>query len=159
MAIIQIECDDEKVVDVLEAIKKLGTNPKVFAPRPLPKLPSAALEFETLAQAIAKIVRPRPNQPMRREALEFVLNGGSTWSDQKGEPDPALRNATGALSKALRRFDRWADSPLEILCERRREVVPSGPYKGQYQGTTYIPNKLGKRVREILQEWGELRRR
>lgn len=157
--IIQVECDEGKVVEILEAIKSLGKNPKIFSTAPLPKLPSAQKEFEARAQSIAKAIKPRPNQTMRLETLEFVLNGGDTWRDQKGESDPALRNATGALSKALRRFAPYSESPLEILCDRRRETIAKGPFKGRYQGTRYVPTMLGKRVREILQEWGILRRR
>lgn len=159
MATIQIECEDEKIVEVLEAIKSLSRNPKIFSLMPRPKLPSAQKEFEARALAIAKAIKPRPNQAMRLETLEFVLNGHDTWFAQNGDPDPALRNGTGALSKALRPFDRWAESPLEILCERRRETVATGPYKGRYQGTRYVPTRLGVRVREILQEWGILKRR
>ncbi len=157
MVVIQVECQEERLAEVLEALKSLARNPKLFVPRSLPVLPSVEREFEARAQAIAKAIRPRPNQAMRRETLEFVLGGGNTWLDQQGEPDPALRNATGALSKALRRFAPWEQSPLEILCDRRRETVPSGPYKGRYQGTRYVPTPLGKRVREILQEWGVVR--
>jgi hypothetical protein len=158
MVVIQVECVEERVAEVLEALKSRTRNPKLFLPRRLPELPSVKREFEARAQAIARAIRPRPNQAMRQETLEFVLGGNDTWFDQQGEPDPALRNATGALSKALRPFAPWEESPLEILCDRRRETVPSGPYKGRYQGTRYVPTPLGKRVREILQEWGVLRR-
>lgn len=157
MIMIQVECEAERVPEVLEALKSRARNPKIFLPQRLPELPSAKREFEARAQAIAKRIRPRPNQVMRQETLEFVLGGGNTWLDQQGEPDPALRNATGALSKALRPFAPWEESPLAILCERRRETVPAGPYKGRYQGTRYVPTPLGKRVREILREWGVLR--
>lgn len=157
MVTIQLECENDRVLEILEAVKSLSRHPKIFSPLPFPKLPSAAREFEARAQAIAKTIRPRPNQPMRLETLEFVLNGRDTWFDQSGDPDPALRNATGALSKALRPFAPWSESPLEILCERRRQTIPDGPYKGRYQGTRYIPTKLGDRVREILEESGVLR--
>src|SRR5689334_12647791 len=123
MVIIQVECEDAKIVDVLEAIKSHSRNPKIFCPKAVPRLPSTDREFEAHAHAIAEAIKPRPNQPMRLETLELILNGGDTWFDQQGEPDPALRNATGALSKALRRFAPWDPSPLEILCERRREVT------------------------------------
>lgn len=157
MVMIQFECEAEQVPEVLEALKSRARNPRIFSPQKLPELPSAKREFEARAQAIAKRIKPRPNQAMRQETLEFLLSGGNTWLDQQGEPDPALRNATGALSKALRPFAPFEESPLEILCERRRETVPSGPYKGRYQGTRYVPTRLGKRVREILQESGILR--
>lgn|GEM_PF-6388050 len=157
MVIVQFECDESRVAEVLEALKTRGRNPRIFTPQRLPQLPSVRREFEARALAIAKAIKPRPNQAMRQETLEFVLGGGNTWLDQQGEPDPALRNATGALSKALRPFAPWEESPLDILCERRRETVPSGPYKGRYQGTRYVPTPLGKRVRQLLQEWGVLR--
>lgn len=159
MVVIQIECEKHRIVEVLEAVKPLSRNAKIFSLEPLPKLPSAQKEFEARALAIAHAIKPRPNQLMRLETLEFVLKGGDTWLDQNGEPDPALRNATGALSKALRPFAPWDDSPLEILCERRRVTIASGPYKGRYQGTRYVPTRLGGRVREILQELGILKRR
>jgi hypothetical protein len=157
MIVIQVECEEERVTEILEAVKSLARNPRIFVPQRVPQLPSTKRAFEARAQQIAMAIRPRPNQPMRREILEFVLSGSDTWSDQGGEPEPALRNATGALSKALRPFAPWDESPLEILCDRHRETVPSGPYKGRYQGTRYIPTPLGRRVREILQEWGVLR--
>jgi hypothetical protein len=104
MVVIQIECDADRVPEILEALKSRSRNPKIFSPQRVPELPSANREFEARARAIAKRIRPRPNQVMRQETLEFVLGGGNTWFDQRGEPDPALRNATGALSKALRPF-------------------------------------------------------
>jgi hypothetical protein len=158
MRMIQIECGDDRLIEILEAIRTLSRNVKIFSPIEMPNLPSDQKEFDARALAIAQAIKPRPNQEMRLETLELVLGGGDTWFDQKGERDPALRNATGALSKALRRFAPYSDSPLEILCERRREIVPTGPYKGRYQGTRYVPTRLGRRVREILQEWGIMRR-
>ncbi|WOF43182.1 hypothetical protein KNJ79_19000 [Sphingopyxis indica] len=152
---VQIDCVEHDLIDLLEAVKTLAHGaPRVFTQQEVPKLPSAEKEFEDRAYAIAKAIKPRPSQPMRREALRMALCNGDTWFDQKGEPDPAMRNATGALSKALRPFAPWEESPLEILCRRQREVVAKGPYKGKYQGTRYLPTSLGKRVREILNEWG-----
>ncbi|TMJ20177.1 MAG: hypothetical protein E6G92_10615 [Alphaproteobacteria bacterium] len=159
MKIVQLECEDGKHIEILEAVKGLSRNAKVFQIEKVPDLPSAEREFEDRAQAIAKWIRPRSNQPMRLETLEFVLNGGNTWFDQNGESDPALRNATGALSKALRKFAPWQESPLEILCDRQRVMVSNGPFKGRYQGTRYSPTPLGRRVRDILTEWGVLRHR
>jgi hypothetical protein len=154
---IQIDCDESRLIDLLEAVKHLIRGaPHIFTAQPAPKLPSDQKDFEDRAQAIAKAIKPRPNQPMRLEALRIVLGGGDTWFDQKGEPDPAMRNATGALSKALRSFAPFEESPLEILCRRQREVVAKGLHKGKYQGTRYITTKLGDRVREILCEWGVL---
>ena len=154
--LIQFECKDELVAEVIDAVTSMSIGkPKLFVSQPLPESPKKAVEFEELAQAIAKAVRPRANQSMRAETLRLVLRGGDTFFDQKGEPDPALRNATGALSKALRKFSMW-DSPLDLICERIREVFPKGPAKGQYQGTRYVPTRLGKRVREILEESGAI---
>jgi hypothetical protein len=56
----------------------------------------------------------------------------------------------------LRKFAPYEESPLDILCERRRMVFSRGPAKGQYQGTRYIPTRMGNRVREILSEAGVL---
>ena len=159
MRVVQVECDDEKVVEVLEAVIGLSRNAKIFAIEKAPVSPSAKKEFEDRAIAIAKWIKPRANQPMRLETLELVLSGGDTWFDQNFEPDSALRNATGALSKALRKFAPWDESPLEILCDRQRVMVPEGPFRGRYQGTRYLLTPLGKRVRDILVESGVLKPR
>lgn len=152
MHTIQFECPEAKVAEALDMIAAFAVGkPQLYAKLALPVSPAKEAGFEKLAQEIAKTIRPRASQTVRLEVLRLVLFGGDTFYDQKGEADPALRNATGALSKALRKFSIW-DSPLDLLCERRRETVPSGPYKGRYQGTRYIPTRLGKRVREILQE-------
>lgn len=153
---IQFECKDGMIREAIDALSPMMIGkPQIFVAQPLPSSPKKALEFEDFAQRVAKTVAPRANQPMRAETLRLVLGGGDTFWDQKGEPDPALRNATGALSKALRRFSMW-DSPLDLICTRAREVVPNGPYKGKYQGTRYIPTTLGKRVRQILEESGAI---
>lgn len=152
MVMIQFECADAKVADAIDAIGPFAIGkPLLFATQPLPASPKKDAEFEKLAQDVARAVRPRANQTVRLDALKLVLFGGDTFRNQQGEADPGLRNATGALSKALRKFSPW-DSPLDILCERRRETVPNGPFKGMYQGTRYIPTRLGKRVRAILHE-------
>lgn len=153
---IQFECKDEMITEAIDALSSIMIGkPQIFAAQPLPTSPKKALEFEELAQRIAKAIMPRANQPMRAETLKLVLTGGNTFWEQKGESDPALRNATGALSKALRRFSTW-DSPLDLICTRVREVVPNGAYKGKYQGTRYVPTKLGKRVRQILEQSGAI---
>lgn len=154
MAIVQFECRDDDVSDAVDAVSALVIGrPRIFTPQPSPTSPKKAGELEATAQAIAKVVRPRANQSMRLEILKLVLKGGDTWFDQNGEPDPGLRNATGALSKALRPFSTW-DSPLDLICTRKREVVHDGAYKGRYQGTRYIPTQLGGRVKQILEEQG-----
>lgn len=157
MTMIQFECRRDKELDILEALKPFSVQQlRLFSSLPKPPLPSDSKDFENKAQAIAKSIRPRPGQIMRRETLNTVLSGGDTFWDQDGKPDPALRNATGALSKALRKFAPFAESPLEILCERRREVFPSGSNKGEYKGTRYTVTRLGARVREILAAQGGL---
>lgn len=155
---IQFECLDDRIVEALEAIKGIavGQTTKIWTRLAIPNLPSDEKAFEERAQAIAGAIKPRPNQKMRLEALRYVFNESNTFWAQQGEPDPALRNATGALSKALRRFAPYYDSPMEIICERRREIHSGGPLKGTYQGIQYVLTKLGKRVRDILKEWGEI---
>jgi hypothetical protein len=158
MATIQFECPDDKIIDAMEAIKGIAIGQKInlWAPLNIPTLPSNEKAFEERAQAIARKIKSRQSQKMRQEALRYVFNEENTFWAQHGDPDPALRNATGALSKALRSFAPYHESPLDIICERRREVFDKGPLKGTYQGTQYVLTKLGKRVREILKEIGEI---
>ena len=152
--LIQFECRADKVVEALDSIRPFAAGkPQLLEARPLPASPVAAAELEARAQDIAKWIKPREIDSVAAETIRFVLTGSDTFFDLQCDPDPALRNATGALSKKLRRFARFSDSPLEILCERRREVFPSGPSKGLYRGTRYYPTKLGARVYEILKEW------
>jgi hypothetical protein len=154
--IIQFQCKEGMIAEAIDAVSSMMIGkPQLFAAQPLPPSPKKLLEFEELAQRVAKAIKPRANQPMRAETLKLVLGGGDTFWNQKGEADPALRNATGALSKALRPFSMW-DSPLDLICSRVREVVAKGPFKGKYQGTRYVPTKLGKRVREILELSGDI---
>jgi hypothetical protein len=156
MVMIQFECANDKIVDALEALKGIasGQTTKIWTPMKIPVLAADLQAFEQKAQAIAAAIKPRPNQKMRAEALRYVFNESNTYWAQQGDPDPALRNATGALSKALRRFAPYHESPLDIVCERRREVFDKGPMKGTYQGVQYVLTKLGKRVRDILKELG-----
>ena len=151
---VQFECEETKLTDALDRLRELGVGRlTVYAAEALPASPMLAKQFETRAQAIAKAIQPRQGQDLRRETLQLVLSGSDTFFGQHGEPDPALRNATGALSKALRRFAPYDESPLDILVRRTREVWTDAPLKGQYRGTRYTPTNLGVRVREILLEW------
>jgi hypothetical protein len=153
VTMIQFECNRDQEIDILEVLKRFSVQSlKMYSSLPKPPLPSDSADFENRAQMIAKTIQPRPGQTMRRDALITVLRGSETFWDQSAEPDPALRNATGALSKALRKFAPFAESPLEILCDRRREVFSKGPMKGQYKGTRYVLTRLGNRVKEILIE-------
>jgi hypothetical protein len=157
MATVQFDISDEKLVDVLDAIRRFGPGGlRIFGARPVPPSPMREAELQQLAHKIALAIAPRPEQQARRAALRLVLEGGNTFASQEGEADPALRNATGAISKSLRRFDPYAASPLDLLCERRREVFSRGPAKGNYRGMRYIPTALGQRVLRKLKELGEL---
>lgn len=154
---VQFECDEQCVADAIDAVRRfIRGKPRIYEARALPDSPERAKEFEARAQAIAKAIKPREGQKMRRETLLLVLSGGDTWFDQGGDPDPALRNATGALSKALRQFEPYTPSPLDILAERQRETFEDGLYKGRYRGTRYRPTRLGQRVLEILRSWGSV---
>lgn len=157
MTTIQFDVPDDRLIEVLDTIRAF--NPvklRIFAEKPIPPSPMREAELQQLAHKIALAIAPRPEQHVRRDALRIVLGGGDTFSSQEGEADSALRNATGAISKSLRRFDPYAESPLDLLCERRREVFSRGPGKGTYKGMRYIPTALGKRVRQKLKELGKL---
>jgi hypothetical protein len=102
-------------------------------------------EEHQFAQIVAKAIRPQPNQPMRKEALQKLLGGHDTFTDQKGEPDPALRNAMGAISKALKSVFSH-DKAIQRL------AIPKKTYfdDGHYMGTIYLLTPLGAKVRDIL---------
>jgi hypothetical protein len=157
MATVLFDISDEKLINALDSIRSFGpANLRIFTERPIPASPMREAELQQLAHKIALAIAPRPEQHARREALRLVLEGGDTFWSLGGEADPALRNATGAISKSLRRFDPYAASPLDLLCERRREVFSNGPAKGNYKGVRYIPTALGKRVLQKLKELGKL---
>ena len=104
-----------------------------------------------LALKVVDVVRPKPNQSMRLEALRALLGGHDTWWKQGGESDPALRNAIGAVSKALKiMFDH--DHPVRRLAVPKKIYFPDGEYKG----TTYLITSLGQCVRGILESEGVL---
>lgn len=157
MVTVQFEISDEKLVDALDIIRPFSpANLRIFSEKPVPPSPMREAELQQLAHKIALAIAPRPEQQARRDALRLVLEGGDTFFSQEGEADPALRNATGAISKSLRRFDPYALSPLDLLCERRREVFSRGPAKGTYKGMRYIPTALGQRVLQKLKDLGKL---
>ncbi|MEZ5742299.1 MAG: hypothetical protein R3D89_00875 [Sphingomonadaceae bacterium] len=155
----QFEVSETKLAAALDALRPFGVlRPKVFQPMPLPLSPVSEAEFERKAQTIATEIAPRPHHIGRADAIRLVLGGGDTFTAQQGEANPAIRNAIGSLSKVLRRFDRFAESPLEIICDRKREVFAKGDAhgEGQYKGIRYVPNRLGERVLQILEERGAL---
>jgi hypothetical protein len=122
---------------------------KLVVPTPDDEEDSA---LHQLALKVANVVRPKPNQSMRVEALRALLSGHyDTWWNQGGESDPALRNAIGAISKALKAvFDH--DHPVKRLAVPKKNYFPSGEYKG----TTYLVTPLGERVRHLLVAEGVL---
>lgn len=114
--------------------------------------PVVDAEFEALAEQIAGAIRPTAKQPMRKEALYMALFGGETLHDQHGESDPSLRNALGALSKALRPIFKFDASPIDNIAQRKKYFGN----EGHYLGTKYQPTKLGVRVRDILRAQGAI---
>ncbi|RYG99645.1 MAG: hypothetical protein EON58_03235 [Alphaproteobacteria bacterium] len=124
----------------------LAGAPQLFDKASAPAGPKAD---PSLASDIAEAIKPRANQPMRREVLQKLMTGHDTFWSQQGEADANLRNGTAALSRALRPFSKW-DSPLDLLFVRERKVIKDGVYKGKYEGTSYTLTALGKAVRDIL---------
>lgn len=147
---IQIRPAKGAVDPILKAISSLVAEGQVelFEVQELPKpTDEEDSELESTALEIAKLIRPTARQPMRAEALQVVLGGWDTFWDQKGEPDPSLRNALGAVSKAMRPIFPFESSPIDRLATRRKHFGDHGGYLG----TIYTPTKLGKRVKEILE--------
>ena len=157
MATVQFDLTDDQLHEVLDAIRPFNPSKlRIFAEKPIPASPMHEAQLQQRAHKIALAIAPRPDQHARRDALRLVLEGGNTFTSQEGEADPALRNATGAISKSLRKFDPYAQSPLDLLCERRRIVFARGPDKGTYKGMQYVPTALGRRVLQKLRELGKL---
>jgi hypothetical protein len=102
--------------------------------------------LDELAQKVVTAVRPQPTQPMRRKALRKLLGGHDTFVGQGGEADPALRNAMGAISKALHPVFNHSQA-VRRLAVPRKTRFPDGSYKG----TTYVRTKLGHRVKALLE--------
>jgi hypothetical protein len=137
--------------DALTALKPfLADTPQLFQAMSLPTPPSIDPKH---VKEIADAITPRPNQPMREEVLKNLYSGHDTLWSQQGDPDPAFRNGTAALSRALRPFTLLA-SPLDLLFVRERRIATDGPIKGKYEATTYTPTALGKAVGELLKARG-----
>jgi hypothetical protein len=145
MIMFLVEISDQSVKGVLDALAPFvsPSNIKLFDPVPLP--PVQDDELVQLAQAVVVAVRPKPSQPLRKEALRKLLGGHDTFSDQRGEPDPALRNAIGAISKALKSVF-FHDQAVHRLAVPRKTHFPDGSYRG----TVYDLTPLGELVRELL---------
>ena len=103
MMLLAIKIAPSSLAAVLEAIQTLVPSNQIelYESVPPPKGP-ADDGLEELAKRAVAVLRPKPTQPMRREALQKLAQGHDTFFHQGGEPDAALRNAMAAISKALR---------------------------------------------------------
>lgn len=146
MTMLLVEISDQSLKGALDALAPFVSpeNIKLFDPVPLPAVQDDD-ELKQLAQSVVAAVRPKPSQPLRKEALRKLLGGHDTFSDQRGEPDPALRNAMGAISKALKSVF-FHDQAVHRLAVPRKTHFADGSYRG----TVYDLTPLGELVRELL---------
>ena len=146
MATLIAEIPDHSLKGALEALSPYvkPENLKLFSPIAVPK-DQGDDELAKLAQKVVDAVRPKPRQPLRREALQKLLSGHDTFSNQTGQADPALRNAMGAISKALKTVFAH-DQAVRRLAIPKKTHFPDGAYRG----TVYILTPLGARVRDLL---------
>lgn len=146
MTMLLVEISDQSLKGALDALAPFVSpeNIKLFDPIPLPAVQDDD-ELKQLAQSVVAAVRPKPSQPLRKEALRKLLGGHDTFSDQRGEPDPALRNAMGAISKALKSVF-FHDQAVHRLAVPRKTHFADGSYRG----TVYDLTPLGELVRELL---------
>lgn len=146
MTMLLVEISDQSLKGALDALAPFVSpeNIKLFDPVPLPAVQDDD-ELRQLAQSVVAAVRPRPSQPLRKEALRKLLGGHDTFSDQRAEPDPALRNAMGAISKALKSVF-FHDQAVHRLAVPRKTHFADGSYRG----TVYDLTPLGELVRELL---------
>ena len=117
---------------------------KLYSAVPLPAGDND-VELTKLAQKVVEAIRPQPTQPLRKEALQKLMSGHDTFSNQGGEPDAALRNAMGAISKALKSVFPH-DQAVRRLAVPKKTHFPNGAYRG----TVYVLTPLGARVRDLL---------
>lgn len=144
-----IDLEEQVVPDILNAILKFvpAKQIKLFEPRDLPKLKKEDTKvFEALAHKVADTVAPTGRQIMRKQALAAACLRYDSLMDQQGDPDPSMRNALGALSRALREIFPHDASPIDRLATRTKRFDENGTYLA----TVYTPTKLGRRVWEIL---------
>ncbi len=146
MTMLLAEIPDQSVKGVLDALAPFiaPESIKLFDPVPLPPVQNDD-DLTQLAQSVVAAVRPKPTQPLRKEALRKLLGGHDTFSDQRGEPDPALRNAMGAISKALKSVF-FHDQAVHRLAVPKKTHFPDGTYRG----TVYVVTPLGALVRDLL---------
>jgi hypothetical protein len=146
MTTLLAEIPDQSVKGVLDALAPFVApqSIKLYASVPLPPVQDDD-ELTELAKTVVAAVRPKPTQPLRKEALRKLLSGHDTFSDQQGEPDPALRNAMGAISKALKSVF-FHDQAVHRLAVPKKTHFPDG----KYRGTVYVVTPLGAIVRDLL---------
>ncbi|MBY5517840.1 hypothetical protein [Rhizobium leguminosarum] len=152
MMLLTIKFAPSSLAAVLKAIEAVvpSSQIEVYEPAPIPKAPTDD-GLDELAKKVVVAIRPKPTQPMRREALQKLARGHDTFFDQGGVPDAALRNAMGAISKALR-------SVFEHDQAIRRLAIPRKTFMADksYQGTVYDVTPLGARVFELLKAEGSI---
>jgi hypothetical protein len=150
MPIIVAQIADINVAPAMAAIAPYSLSGNVKAYAEIPVKPQS-VDADELANKVVAAVRPKSNQTMRKEALRKLLSGHDTWLDQQGEPDPALRNAMGAISKSLKSVFPAGDG-------MRRLAKPQKTWfdDGRYRGTSYAITPLGERVRNLLKAEGSI---
>jgi hypothetical protein len=146
LALLLAEIPDQSVKCALDALSPFvpPESIKLFAALPLPPAQNDD-ELKELAKTVVAAVRPKPTQPLRKEALQKLLRGHDTFFDQQGEPDPALRNAMGAISKALKSVF-FHDQAVQRLAVPKKTHFSDG----KYRGTVYVVTPLGALVRDLL---------
>jgi hypothetical protein len=146
MTILLAEIPDQSVKGVLDALAPFVApeSIKLFNPVPLPVVQNDD-ELTELAKAVVAAVRPKPTQPLRKEALQKLLSGHDTFSDQGGQPDPTLRNAMGAISKALKSVFVHSHAVRRLAVPKKKHFAD-----GTYRGTVYDLTPLGELVRDLL---------
>lgn len=151
MPYLLIDVPSKGVLPVLQALASLVPEKSIqlLESKLLPKATLNQVAVDALAEAIVERVQPTARQPMRREALRAALTGWDTFIDQNGAADPNLRNAFGALSKALKPLFPGEASPIDRLVVRRKRFNPKD---GRYLGTVYEPTPLGLAVKAILKK-------
>ncbi|ASJ62239.1 hypothetical protein KEM44_06345 (plasmid) [Sinorhizobium meliloti] len=150
MTLLTIKIAPSSLAAVLKAIAPLVPSHQIelYEPAPIPPMDDG---LDELAKKVVDAIRPKSTQPMRRDALRTLARGHDTFFHQRGEPDAALRNAMGAISKALRSVFGH-DQAI------RRLAIPRKTFwdDGSYQGTVYEVTPLGERVFELLKAEGSI---
>lgn len=152
MILLAIKVVPSNLTAVLKAIEALvpSQNIELYEPAAIPKPPTDD-GLDELAKKVVTAVRPKPTQPMRREALQKLARGHDTFFDQGGEPDAALRNAMGAISKALRSVFGHDQAIRRLAIPRKTFMADKS-----YQGTVYDVTPLGARVFALLKAEGSI---